>query len=313
MEAIYQYQLLPDLAADEYEALKADIARRGVQVPVEIDEAGAILDGHQRVRAWTELHDAGLPLGDYPRIIRAGFSEDQKFEHALILNLNRRHLTDEQRKELTRRLRERGWSTGRIAEVEKVSDETVRRDLSDAGSTYVEPARVTGRDGKSYPAHRAILARDEREAANAVAALPMADFGEDDTPILTGREVVRNANFQAVMQEAHDRAIQEEAARVERDREQGEAETMSRAIDNMARQSPEVMAAVTREKWSKAMLAIRGMTDLDAAIVAEGIEDLDIQRNLDCIDQATSWLESLRYEITSTRQPMVGGFVPARN
>ena len=42
----YQYQLLPELAADEYQALKADIAKHGVLVPVEIDQDGALIDGH---------------------------------------------------------------------------------------------------------------------------------------------------------------------------------------------------------------------------------------------------------------------------
>ena len=45
------YQLLPPLTYDEYQALKADIATRGVQVPIERDEAGNVLDGHHRLRA----------------------------------------------------------------------------------------------------------------------------------------------------------------------------------------------------------------------------------------------------------------------
>jgi len=32
----------------EFEALKADIAERGVVVPIDIDEDGEILDGHHR-------------------------------------------------------------------------------------------------------------------------------------------------------------------------------------------------------------------------------------------------------------------------
>ena len=71
----YQYQLLPDLTPDEYEALKADIALRGVQVPVEYDETGAILDGHHRVRAAKELGS------DWPSIVRVGLTEQQKRQH----------------------------------------------------------------------------------------------------------------------------------------------------------------------------------------------------------------------------------------
>src|SRR5690606_21604024 len=103
------YQLLPSLSPDEYEALKADIAARGVQVPVEYDEHGKILDGHHRVRACLELG-----IKDWPSIIRGGMAEEEKIEHVLVLNLHRRHLTREQRRELVARLRAQGWSLRRI-------------------------------------------------------------------------------------------------------------------------------------------------------------------------------------------------------
>jgi hypothetical protein len=35
-----KYQLFPDLAPAEFEALRADIAKRGVLIPVEVDEEG---------------------------------------------------------------------------------------------------------------------------------------------------------------------------------------------------------------------------------------------------------------------------------
>lgn len=150
MDAVvtYQYQLLPDLSTDEYSSLKADIARRGVMVPVEYDEDGHILDGHHRVKICQELG-----LRDWPRIVRVGMTEEQKTEHVLAINLDRRHLTREQRQELVGRLRAQGWSTRRIAEKLKTSDATVRRDLG--GATFVAPEIVTGTDGKQYPAQRA--------------------------------------------------------------------------------------------------------------------------------------------------------------
>ncbi|MDD3654818.1 MAG: MT-A70 family methyltransferase [Desulfotomaculaceae bacterium] len=92
-----KYQVMPDLTAEEFAALKADIARRGVQVPVEYDEDGNILDGYHRVRACRELG-----LTDWPRVIRAGLSEAEKWTHARKLNLTRRHLSREQKQELIR-------------------------------------------------------------------------------------------------------------------------------------------------------------------------------------------------------------------
>lgn len=87
-----QYQLLPALTDEEYAALKADIAERGVQVPVEYDETGAILDGHHRVRACKELG-----IRDWPRIVRVGMSEEEKQRHVIALNVARRHLNESQR------------------------------------------------------------------------------------------------------------------------------------------------------------------------------------------------------------------------
>ena len=64
------FQVFPDLPPEEYETLKADIATRGVQVPVEITEHGEILDGHQRTRVCSELK-----IKNYPRRIVSGLDE----------------------------------------------------------------------------------------------------------------------------------------------------------------------------------------------------------------------------------------------
>ncbi|WP_243665297.1 hypothetical protein [Rhodothermus marinus] len=48
--------------------------------------------------------------------MRVGLTEEEKIEHALALNLVRRHLSREQRRELVLKLRQKGWSTTRIAE-----------------------------------------------------------------------------------------------------------------------------------------------------------------------------------------------------
>lgn len=81
---------LPPLTAEEYDALRADIARRGVMVAVEIDaDTGEIVDGDHRVQIAGEL---GI---DYPRVERHFASDDERTEHALVLNLLRRRIDDE--------------------------------------------------------------------------------------------------------------------------------------------------------------------------------------------------------------------------
>ncbi len=80
------YQLFDPLRPEEYAALEADIVARGVMVAVEIDEAGEILDGYNRVEI-AERH--GL---SYPKITRKFSTEQEKRIHVRMLNLARRHL-----------------------------------------------------------------------------------------------------------------------------------------------------------------------------------------------------------------------------
>lgn len=143
------YQLFEPLTDEEYAALKADIAERGILVPVEVDEDGTLLDGHHRVRAWQELRSEGIVLPDYPRLVRAGMTEEQKREHARVLNLMRRHLSEEQREPHYKALRESGWSYRRIAKLAGQSHETIRSVVKNL--TTDQPSKVVGTDGKSYP------------------------------------------------------------------------------------------------------------------------------------------------------------------
>lgn len=177
------WQLFPALSDDEYESLKQDIADRGVLVPVEYDEHGAILDGHHRVRACRELG-----IKDWPTVTRGGMDDEAKAEHVLSLNLSRRHLSREQRRELVKKLRaERGWSLRRIAERLGVSKSQVDRDAAEAVVPNGTPARVEGADGKSYAATKpkpspTIFAPTVKQQERAGAAL--RDLG-DQAPAKT--------------------------------------------------------------------------------------------------------------------------------
>jgi ParB-like chromosome segregation protein Spo0J len=89
---------------DEYEALRENILEKGVIEPVITDEYGNIIDGHHRVRACKEL---GI---EYPTRVIEGLSEEQKQDLSVELNMHRRHLTKEQKRELPVALRGRGWT-----------------------------------------------------------------------------------------------------------------------------------------------------------------------------------------------------------
>jgi len=73
----------------EYAALKADIAKRGVLVPIEIDaEDKTVVDGHHRLRACEELG-----IEDYPIRFRSYASDEERKLTSIVLNTYRRQLT----------------------------------------------------------------------------------------------------------------------------------------------------------------------------------------------------------------------------
>jgi transposase-like protein len=142
------YQLLPRLSDEEYEALKNDIAENGVRVPIDVDEDGTILDGHHR--AWITA-DLGI---ECPRRTVAGLTEEQKRTHAVAVNVHRRSLSREQRREVVARLRSEGMPVRSIAETMGIPKSTVGRDLADVSQMghISVPATITDSLGRQQPA-----------------------------------------------------------------------------------------------------------------------------------------------------------------
>ena len=137
-----KYQVLPDLPAEEFQALMEDIRCRGVQLPIEVTTEDEVLDGHQRLRACEQL-----AIRDYPVKVVAGLRTDQeKRHHAIRANLLRRQLTREQRRTLIadELRRARGKLSNRVlAGLFGCSDHTiatVRRELESGAE--MAPAQV---------------------------------------------------------------------------------------------------------------------------------------------------------------------------
>ena len=177
-------QVMPPLGEDEYRALKADVAERGVLVPVEVDEHGTIIDGHHRVQAWEELRAEGMRLSDYPRVVRAGLSEGEKRQLARALNIARRHLSRSDRRALIAdAIRDDpGVSDRRLAVALGVSHPTVaavRASLVAEGDVENLSTR-TDTLGRAQPTTRTkpppslfvTNRRDAERAGKALAALP---------------------------------------------------------------------------------------------------------------------------------------------
>lgn len=165
------FQVMPRLSQDEYADLEADIVAHGVMVPITVSPDGTIVDGHHRDEI-ARKHDLHCP-----RVTATG-SEPELRGLAFSLNLNRRHLNREQRRELIAESlrsdpqlsnREHARRTG-------ASDKTVGTVRDEMESTAEIPqsdARVSG-DGRTRPA-----SQPERPRAT---AMPQADLDALNTP-----------------------------------------------------------------------------------------------------------------------------------
>ncbi|WP_261898179.1 ParB N-terminal domain-containing protein [Mycobacterium marinum] len=85
---------MPELSAEQLDALRSDIAANGVLIPVVKDQHGRIIDGHNRAAIATEL---GI---DYPVQAVQVIDDDDAYDRALALNCGRRHLSREQVRDL---------------------------------------------------------------------------------------------------------------------------------------------------------------------------------------------------------------------
>lgn len=194
------YQVMPPLSSDEYAELKEDIRQRGVMVPIEYDENGNVLDGHHRLQICAELG-----ITDFPKVIRAGLTEEQKRTHARKLNMARRQLNREQIAEITKQ---------QILETPNLSDRQIAKDLGGLVSNPTvskyrkeleESGQVlnfntsTGADGKEYPrqVERKPVSvfnptpREERAVKTPEVVERMAETGK--SALTASREVNREA------------------------------------------------------------------------------------------------------------------------
>jgi ParB-like chromosome segregation protein Spo0J len=185
------YQLFDALPAHIEDALRASIERFGVLVPVVRDQHGNVIDGHHRAR----LADS---LGVKYRVdVVSVDDEDEAREIARTLNADRRQLTEEQRRQIVRVLREQGHSVRAIAGALGVGKSTVADDaaqLSAAGQLE-QPDRVRGLDGKSRPGTRPtiVAAKNEREAERAQEALSVLGADTPSVPVLDVKRAERAA------------------------------------------------------------------------------------------------------------------------
>lgn len=155
----------PLLEGDEFEAFKKSIQQtKGNEQPIAYrlvkgKEQG--LDGRNRARACSELK-----IKCNKKLV--ALKDDQVKDFIARRNIHRRHMTKEMRQAIVAELHADGESARQIADVVGVSHPTVLKDIAESGGKFLppenetppnnhsetngSPEKVTGRDGKEYPA-----------------------------------------------------------------------------------------------------------------------------------------------------------------
>lgn len=147
--------LFPGMSDAELRQLGEDIRAHGLRAPVVfLGDGKTLIDGRNRLDA---MERAGLTILDARGECGVPFETVDKVDpvvYVVSANLHRRHLTAEQRDELVRKLKadRSELSVRGLAVATHTSKSTVARALAEPGVPSGTPERVTGRDGKSYPA-----------------------------------------------------------------------------------------------------------------------------------------------------------------
>ena len=163
--------LLPRMSETEFQALKDDIEKNGLRTSIVLYQ-GQLLDGRHRLDALEQL---GLLWAGDGRVEWFDFREDRDcyilfedrtgkeridpYELVLSLNLHRRHLTDEQRRELIAKIikAKPEASNVSIAKETGTSEPTVRRVRKGLSSSPDEVDKRTGRAAARSQAQRSWL------------------------------------------------------------------------------------------------------------------------------------------------------------
>lgn len=139
---------LPRLTDSERSQLRESIKKSGVLSALLVTDKGIIIDGEERYSIIKELG-----IKNFPQRILAKVTEEQRQEMAIRLNVERRHLTAQQRRELLAKYIEVNpeKSTRQIAQDLKVSQRTAANAKKSALSKNARLRVPTvGINGKTY-------------------------------------------------------------------------------------------------------------------------------------------------------------------
>jgi len=94
-------KLVPRPSSDDYNRLKSDIEKNGIEQAIVINSKGEILEGYTRYQIAQELS-----IEDIPHIVKDFKNDDEEISYVIRVNMNRRHLTVMQKTQLGMQLLE---------------------------------------------------------------------------------------------------------------------------------------------------------------------------------------------------------------
>ena len=191
-----KYQILPPLTEQEYETLKKSIDTNGLDYPIIVDQTGETVDGFHRQQACEELKIK------CSRIVRNFESENEKYELALSVNCNRRHLSQNQKRRVIEGylLRDPQIANNNLADLVGASKNTVAsvREHLEATGQIDKFEKLRGKDGKlRNKKQNKILANSDKEAEKAIQIigyLPDNCTGKTYDMVTANRRAKRNQN-----------------------------------------------------------------------------------------------------------------------
>jgi hypothetical protein len=194
--------LFPLMSESELQELAGDIIKHGLRYPVILcrkNKSGKpyLLDGRNRLDA---MESVGIsPFDRDGKLRHWSEREGDPYDIVLSMNVHRRHLTGEQKRELIAKILKAkpGESNRKIAKQTKADHKTVAavRGELESGGEIPQLEKTTGADGKQYKSRKkpeAIRVRRNRARPKGVSrALSEGNRGRTGTGPVTGPVQVR--------------------------------------------------------------------------------------------------------------------------
>ncbi len=188
-----KFQVMTPLSRDEEAALRESITTDGrVHDAIEVDENADIIDGHHRAKIAKELLIQGIDIEPPPIKVVTGLTDQEKRSRATTLNMVRRHLSREDKRNLLQQCLKHNHklSDRQIATQFAVDHKTVgsvRKDLEDSGEIPQSPSR-TAKDGSQKPSTQPVRPpkpeAPAKKKATPVPTPPAPVEDEDEEPSL---------------------------------------------------------------------------------------------------------------------------------